>query len=1149
MNTFPIISNCIAASAGTGKTYRLVSRYIALLCLGARPDSLVALTFTNKAAGEFRNRIMVALADGARFKPTPRAPRNPLAARVVDTIFGSRGSVEAPAETVPLMVGADPALLDEAARQGVFPEDLPGIRELLGHRLDAAYFCTLLESMVQQMCMLQLSTMDSFFQKLVSHHAAEIGVGEVRPLMGDEEEAARKEALLAMAGQHDTSESRRTAFIELCRDIYDDNVKSVIGKLLREVASNLFLLQTHAGAEDWKRFGAFGLPDVSDLPAITPEEWTAWEDEYNRRLERIAADFKPNSRPHQGVLGFLGKMKARNFKLPYVEAYLESNDFTGEAHNAMRELICEIRQRVWNELLRATEVKTRGMFELLSLYSASFRDAVVSTGRMSFEEMTRQAGNLLAEGAAEDLNQRYKHWMLDEFQDTNNPQWNALRSLLDEVVQENENSAEFCHRGKPYKASERSLFVVGDRKQGIYAFRGTNGELFSMLHGDSPSPAPEAEAYRSVLVPSSLSLSYRSARAIMGGSRRNTRPDGFINRLFKGIPDEELPEFCRHDTTRKALGYVQVRMLDQEFDAADLRGNLAPAAIRDVLLSDLTEDGTRLKAGMTVAVLVRTNEDAKSIVQYLHRHLPKLPMQLVGTSDVAAASSLGELLMSLFLWLRHPADSYRMNIVKLSPLRAIWQDADDTAAYARLTRLLDAQGYAAVVRDAVVPLFPREAHARTFDEWMAAAVEFDARGGTLDEWLDFMAQRSVKDAATTRAVQVMTMHKSKGLQFDAVIIPYIGTDAVDALDGLKIFEKRDAVLLSPGSANTREAFWESLEPMEEEWMARQRREAYNLMYVATTRAKFANYIMVRHCVKEEHKRIPHSKDYQTLFTINPRTEAGLVVSSLAGATSVEEGDTWFKKLAAGGIIYEQGTRDWVRELVDERAERDRAEPAEPQPAAAPKPLRAPAPRRRKVSPSKLEEPEGGNAPAPVYIPSLDSSEYGAGRSAADFGTAVHALFEQVEWLEDGAPLPFAPGDSAEAGIVCAALQDPGIAALFQRNGEQVAYAEQDIDAIDSLNGKEVWVSGTIDRLVLTMQGGSVAAASIIDFKTDKRRGPSPQDEDSALRERHFPQMKAYHNLVSSAFNLPSHKVTVTLVSCPANAASPRAIPYPPDTQW
>lgn len=120
MSTYPFISNCIAASAGTGKTYRLVSRYIALLCLGARPDSLVALTFTNKAAGEFRNRIMEALAKGAQFSPTEKSPRNPLAARVVETIFGRRGNAEDPAETIPLIVGADPALLKKRRSRASF---------------------------------------------------------------------------------------------------------------------------------------------------------------------------------------------------------------------------------------------------------------------------------------------------------------------------------------------------------------------------------------------------------------------------------------------------------------------------------------------------------------------------------------------------------------------------------------------------------------------------------------------------------------------------------------------------------------------------------------------------------------------------------------------------------------------------------------------------------------------------------------------------------------------------------------------------------------------------------------------------------------------------------------------------------------------
>ena len=62
-----ISGNLIAASAGTGKTYQLTSRFVALLALGARPEKMIALTFTKKAAGEFRNRIFRALFEREKF--------------------------------------------------------------------------------------------------------------------------------------------------------------------------------------------------------------------------------------------------------------------------------------------------------------------------------------------------------------------------------------------------------------------------------------------------------------------------------------------------------------------------------------------------------------------------------------------------------------------------------------------------------------------------------------------------------------------------------------------------------------------------------------------------------------------------------------------------------------------------------------------------------------------------------------------------------------------------------------------------------------------------------------------------------------------------------------------------------------------------
>lgn len=139
-----------------------------------------------------------------------------------------------------------------------------------------------------------------------------------------------------------------------------------------------------------------------------------------------------------------------------------------------------------------------------------------------------------------------------------------------------------------------------------------------------------------------------------------------------------------------------------------------------------------------------------------------------------------------------------------------------------------------------------------------------------------MAQRSVQDAATTRAVQVMTMHKSKGLQFDAVIIPYIGTDPVDSTADLNVFEKSHAVLFSPGNEGSRAALPDALDGPTEDWQAARRKEAYNLMYVATTRAKYANYILLKRCVHLESKKNEKTKEPELEASIGSNSEAGLI---------------------------------------------------------------------------------------------------------------------------------------------------------------------------------------------------------------------------------------------------------------------------------
>ena len=163
-----------------------------------------------------------------------------------------------------------------------------------------------------------------------------------------------------------------------------------------------------------------------------------------------------------------------------------------------------------------------------------------------------------------------------------------------------------------------------------------------------------------------------------------------------------------------------------------------------------------------------------------------------------------------------------------------------------------------------------------------------------------------------------------------------------------------------------------------------------------------------------------------------------------------------------------------------------------------------------------------------------------GVDAAEFGTAVHGLFEQVEWLGEELPRWLTEAQSAEERLVAAALQVPEVRALFARQEGQVVYNEQNIDAIQGEN----WISGTLDRLVVTHDAdGAPRAASIIDFKTDIRRGDTEAEQDAGLRDTHRAQMKTYHSLIRQAFHLPAEAVSVTLISCPRDGAPARAVRY------
>ena len=1078
-----ITSNLIAASAGTGKTYQLTSRYVALLALGARPEKMIALTFTKKAAGEFRNRIFQALSDGALGKTDYEMPqRNGLAARVWETWtglhLGADWSLTPSSNPVALFPAAIP-MLKRAVVMKCYPEDLepqPGDPAL--PRLNTEFFAELLVRALSKMSELQLSTLDSFFNRVVATDLRRAGLSSVTPMNTLQQQRATRTALLAMLDESETSSHHESALISLLSCIAEDKGGALLDLLEQNVKNYLGLYKDFPQESPWGSTAPFGLPDCRDALPVTEEEAAASQREIDELVTQLSWK-KPRSFVKKTLSTIAGNIRSGSFKpSPSFCSWIAGDeDFMAPANeitedNRLRDIIQTLQQRCREHFLRNVQGRSTAMHQMLQKYYTAYRDCVLAEGLCTFEDIKQGARQVLGcnaegeeSGIALNLITKLDHWMLDEFQDTDPVQWEILSNLLKENAQ----------------YPDKSLFVVGDKKQSIYSFRGASSELFEQLRGSVPGK-DGFDWQKQVLTNSTLNESRRSVPEIMD----------FTNMVFSTLPevDTEFSQQKAHPGNNEKKGYVRVKLLQKSKAAETLQQ--ACKSIGDIL-EELTApvgpQRRRLRNGISVAILLRKGEHAREIVAWLRRYKPEIPVQLVEDSPIVESSPLGEMLLSFFMWLKEPADQYRYHVWQVSPLSGN-QAAGKTSQGERWStwrQMLNDRGYAAVVLKLAENL-PHNTSRRMLNEWLEEAVAFDAAGGSLDEWVLRMRTCCRKENGSTQYVQVMTMHKSKGAEFDAVILPFVGVQAVDQprSEGIPYFisDDRGGILIHPGKAEERKN-WPQLLEYEEKWKRARRDDSYNLMYVALTRARFANYILI----PETEKLIEKEGDW--------------IQQALQQHDCQPDAD--------GKVEF--GHADWY--LAKAAKETPAIQPSLRQPLGEARRNRA------RVSPSALSGPIVALLPAEQQYPNTDG---------ADFGTLVHACWEEITWLDTPLPAWFSKPQTVAQKVVATALQQPEIAAFFTRSHGQEVYNEQSIEAI---NEKNEWVSATIDRLVLTHDAaGKVTAAHIIDFKTN--RPTEKNDFDSFydwLMTHYLPQMREYHHLIRQAFG-DQVEVHVALVSCP-----------------
>lgn len=1078
----------LSASAGTGKTYVLAARVLRLLLRpGVRPDSILCLTFTRAGAAEMAERVHSRLAWWARLDEKAlrhelfalgeaHEPENVAHAR---TLFASVLEARGGGLRVMTIHAFCQTLL------GSFPLEsglTPGFRAVEG-REQAALASTVLGGLAEQ------GEHESDTRLIASLSALSRRLGE-----------AGTQNFLLRAAKH------REAL-----DSLPEGIEAVVRRALDVPADYSAVDLEHACKDD-----AIDRPSLLELARMNVDWGTKTGD---AAADKVANWLLGSAKQRAAELATLssvwltqkGEFRKGGPKDPGYAALID------RLHNWCNALL----ERAARAAL-ATDI-AHGLYAARR-YARAYADAKQAAGLVDFDDLIGKAVALLTEpgmGAwiAYKLDQATDHILVDEAQDTNERQWEIVKAL----------TGEFWAGDGARTGALRTLFTVGDYKQAIFGFQGTDPRYYADA-GDGFG-ARAAAAGRE-LARLSLDRSFRSTPPVLD----------VVDALLDELGEEAFGEQAldRHKSAKGGAGSVTllppVRAPDGEEDegeeswvptATRVLASRIACQVRDWIADGhmLASAGRPLTAG-DIMILVRKRSDlAALLVARLQKE--GVPVAGVDRLRLAAPLAVKDCLAALRFAVQ-PDDDLTLASLLVSPICGWTQEQLYDAAHVKRTGSLWGQLRAqspepsiAILRkllamaDYVSPYVFLETMlsgdigarknllrrlgneaADPIDELLNAALQFEREGvATLQGFLDWFDRGEgdiVRDAGSQgNAVRVMTVHAAKGLQAPLVILADAtgDPDAANERDFSFFIDEltQPVPLFRPRTAERR--LVATLEAMATYLSEQDRREHWRLLYVAMTRAE--EQLVITGSLTPRQKIVPSESWHSAIDRAMTRMGAGHV-----------ELPDW-----GSARIYEVGGRDIIWQPKP-----DPENPVVPRPAWLDRPAPPEARPPRPLSPSSLGPDTVGDPPPSAVM-----------QAAAERGRLLHALFERLpqiapetrasaadRWLDRAAGIGDAAVRADLTNAVLAVLDHPDCAQLFGPDG----LAEVPVAGV--VEG--VVISGTVDRLIVGQ--GTV---DIVDFKTGRRVPPDAR----AVPDAYKYQMAAYAAVLRGVF--PGHKVRAALL--------------------
>ena len=429
--------------------------------------------------------------------------------------------------------------------------------------------------------------------------------------------------------------------------------------------------------------------------------------------------------------------------------------------------------------------KIRAGFSLNKIFEVylKFRDFKFEFNKnknyLEFNDISNLVYDLLSTKIDKDflyfrLDSNYSHILIDEFQDTSLLQYKILEPLIDEILS-----------GDVTKF--KTFFYVGDTKQSIYRFRGGKRELFDYVANTNK-----------ILEVEVLNTNYRSCENVIN----------FVNELFLNLPNYE---YFKQESVR-TNGYVEV-VVDATFEEDEKFVNVAKK------IYELLQSGVNFN---DIAILTYTNDDVLSLYYYLKQKFPSIKISTEMTSKLINQQNVKAVINAIkYIYFKEEIYKENLNAIIGNKLLTTLD----------LEIILEEKSVQEVIKELSKKL-------KIIDENIIKLIEVSS---SFNNIVDFVYEidklEAIMENSESKGLQILTIFKSKGLEFHTVIlldrIKRKNVDKSSLLFDYENLELKNIFYKIKGYENFNEDYKKAIE--KEKKLSLE--DEINILYVAMTRAK------------------------------------------------------------------------------------------------------------------------------------------------------------------------------------------------------------------------------------------------------------------------------------------------------------------------